>query len=76
MAPDAVFSEGKYKSGLWDLVGQDRMKSRGMTETELHEYYRQRNLLKASVTGRQKPISRFALRTGLESSSRIQARDS
>jgi NAD(P)-dependent dehydrogenase (short-subunit alcohol dehydrogenase family) len=52
VAPDAVFSEGKYKSGLWDLVGQDRMKARGMTETELHEYYRNRNLLKASVTGR------------------------
>jgi len=52
VAPDAVFSEGKYKSGLWELVGQDRMKSRGMTEAELHEYYRNRNLLKASVTGR------------------------
>jgi NAD(P)-dependent dehydrogenase (short-subunit alcohol dehydrogenase family) len=52
VAPDAVFSEGKYKSGLWDLVGQDRMKSRGMSEQELHEYYRNRNLLKASVTGR------------------------
>ncbi|MCC6493123.1 MAG: SDR family oxidoreductase [Pirellulales bacterium] len=52
IAPDAVFSEGKYKSGLWDLVGQDRMKARGMTEAELHEYYRNRNLLKAAVTGR------------------------
>jgi NAD(P)-dependent dehydrogenase (short-subunit alcohol dehydrogenase family) len=52
VAPDAVFAEGKYKSGLWDLVGQDRMKSRGMSEAELHEYYRNRNLLKASVTGR------------------------
>jgi len=52
IAPDAVFSEGKYKSGLWDLVGEDRMKSRGVSEAELHEYYRNRNLLKASVTGR------------------------
>ncbi|RIK85388.1 MAG: hypothetical protein DCC67_04010 [Planctomycetota bacterium] len=52
VAPDAVFAEGKYKSGLWDLVGQDRMKARGMTEAELHEYYRNRNLLKAAVTGR------------------------
>jgi NAD(P)-dependent dehydrogenase (short-subunit alcohol dehydrogenase family) len=52
IAPDAVFSEGKYKSGLWNLVGEDRMKSRGMSEEELHEYYRNRNLLKASVTGR------------------------
>jgi NAD(P)-dependent dehydrogenase (short-subunit alcohol dehydrogenase family) len=52
IAPDAVFAEGKYKSGLWNLVGEDRMKSRGMSEPELHEYYRNRNLLKASVTGR------------------------
>jgi NAD(P)-dependent dehydrogenase (short-subunit alcohol dehydrogenase family) len=52
IAPDAVFSEGKYKSGLWELVGEDRMKARGINEKELHEYYRNRNLLKAAVTGR------------------------
>lgn len=52
IAPDAVFSQGKYKSGLWDIVGEDRMKARGISETELHEYYRDRNLLKAAVTGR------------------------
>jgi NAD(P)-dependent dehydrogenase (short-subunit alcohol dehydrogenase family) len=52
VAPDAVFSEGKYKSGLWDLVGEDRMKARGINEDQLHEYYRNRNLLKAAVTGR------------------------
>ncbi|MCJ7692248.1 MAG: SDR family oxidoreductase [Sedimentisphaerales bacterium] len=52
VAPDAVFSEGKYKSRLWNLVGEDRMKSRGISEDELHEYYRNRNLLKAAVTGR------------------------
>jgi NAD(P)-dependent dehydrogenase (short-subunit alcohol dehydrogenase family) len=52
VAPDAVFSEGKYKSGLWELVGEDRMKARGISESELHEYYRDRNLLKAAVTGR------------------------
>jgi len=52
VAPDAVFSEGKYKSGLWDLVGKNRMKARGINEDELHEYYRNRNLLKAAVTGR------------------------
>ena len=48
VAPDAVFSEGKYKSGLWESVGQDRMKARGINEDELHAYYRNRNLLKAS----------------------------
>jgi NAD(P)-dependent dehydrogenase (short-subunit alcohol dehydrogenase family) len=52
VAPDAVFSEGKYKSGLWELVGEDRMKARGISEDELHKYYRNRNLLKAAVTGR------------------------
>ena len=52
VAPDAVFSEGKYKSGLWQEVGEDRMKVRGLNEKELHEYYRSRNLLNAKVTGR------------------------
>jgi NAD(P)-dependent dehydrogenase (short-subunit alcohol dehydrogenase family) len=52
VAPDAVFSEGKYKSGLWELVGNERMKVRGISEKELHDYYRNRNLLKAAVTGR------------------------
>jgi len=52
VAPDAVFSEGKYKSGLWELVGKDRMKVRGLSEEKLHEYYRKRNLLKTAVTGR------------------------
>ena len=52
VAPDAVFAEGAYKSGLWQEVGTDRMKARGLDEEGLHEYYRQRNLLKARVTGR------------------------
>jgi len=52
VAPDAVFSEGKYRSGLWEEVGANRMKARGLDEEGLHEYYRNRNLLKAAVTGR------------------------
>jgi NAD(P)-dependent dehydrogenase (short-subunit alcohol dehydrogenase family) len=52
VAPDAVFSEGKYRSGLWEEVGAERMKARGLDEQGLHEYYRSRNLLKAAVTGR------------------------
>jgi len=52
VAPDAVFSEGKHKSGLWQEVGPGRMKARGLDEKGLHEYYRNRNLLKARVTGR------------------------
>jgi len=52
VAPDAVFSEGKFKSGLWEEVGPDRMRARGLDEQGLQEYYRSRNLLKARVTGR------------------------
>jgi NAD(P)-dependent dehydrogenase (short-subunit alcohol dehydrogenase family) len=50
VAPDAVFSDGAYKSGLWAAVGPDRMKARGLDEAGLEEYYRNRNLLKAKVT--------------------------
>ena len=52
VAPDAVFSEGEHKSGLWQEVGPDRMRARGLDEKGLQEYYRNRNLLKARVTGR------------------------
>ena len=52
VAPDAVFAEGKYTSGLWQEVGADRMKARGLDEDGLREYYRQRNLLKVKITGR------------------------
>ena len=52
VAPDGVFSEGKYKSGLWAAVGPDRMRARGLDEKGLQEYYRNRNLLKAKITGR------------------------
>ena len=52
VAPDAVFSEGKYKSGLWEEIGPARVQARGLDEKQLQEYYRDRNLLKTSVTGR------------------------
>jgi len=52
VAPDAVFSEGQYKSGLWEEIGPSRMQARGLDEKELQEYYRNRNLLKIRVTGR------------------------
>jgi len=51
VAPDAVFSHGSRKSGLWATVGPDRMRSRGLDEQGLEEYYRKRNLLKIKVTG-------------------------
>ena len=50
VSPDAVFSHGPKRSGLWAQVGPDRMKARGLDEKGLEEYYRQRNLLKARVT--------------------------
>jgi NAD(P)-dependent dehydrogenase (short-subunit alcohol dehydrogenase family) len=50
VSPDAVFSHGSRKSGLWAQVGPDRMKARGLDEKGLEEYYRQRNLLKMRVT--------------------------
>ncbi|MBF0283990.1 MAG: bifunctional aldolase/short-chain dehydrogenase [Magnetococcales bacterium] len=50
VAPDAVFSGGAARSGLWAEVGPGRMKARGLDEKGLEEYYRQRNLLKARVT--------------------------
>ncbi|MFA5865741.1 MAG: SDR family NAD(P)-dependent oxidoreductase [Phycisphaerae bacterium] len=50
VAPDAVFSGGTHKSGLWAEVGPDRMKARGLDEKGLEEYYQSRNLLKVKVT--------------------------
>ncbi len=50
VAPDAVFSDGTRKSGLWQQIGPDRMKARGLDEKGLEEYYRSRNLLKAQIT--------------------------
>jgi len=50
VSPDAVFSHGEVRSGLWAEVGPDRMKARGLDEKGLEEYYRTRNLLKARVT--------------------------
>ena len=47
--PDAVFGDEKVSSKLWDLVGPERMKSRGLDADGLREYYRRRNLLKERV---------------------------
>ncbi len=63
--PDGVFSDaGGVKSGLWALVGPDRMKARGLDEQGLEEYYQNRNLLKTPVTARHvgKAVLYFATR--------------
>jgi len=46
---DAVFGNDNVSSGLWDVVGPDRMKARGLDPEGLREYYRERNLLKETV---------------------------
>ena len=50
VSPDAVFSHGACRSGLWAEVGPGRMKARGLDEAGLEAYYQNRNLLKAQVT--------------------------
>ena len=46
---DAIFDDHGVSSGLWDVVGPDRMRSRNLDPEGLKEYYRERNLLKAEV---------------------------
>ncbi len=49
VTPDAIFGDEEVSSRLWDIVGPERMKSRGLDPDGLKEYYRQRNLLKTRV---------------------------
>ena len=49
---DAVVGDDEVPSGLWELVGPDRMKSRGLDPEGLRAYYRDRSLLKVEVTAR------------------------
>jgi len=64
VAPDAVFSHGARKSGLWQEIGPERMNARGLSPEGLEEYYRNRNLLKARITARHvaKAVLFFAAR--------------
>ncbi len=52
LAPDAVFGDDRTPSGLWAEVGPGRAKAHGIDPSRLEEHYRERNLLKARVTGR------------------------
>ena len=52
VSPDGVFSAGQFKSGLWQEIGPDRMKARGLDEKGLEQYYKNRNLLKTRITAR------------------------
>jgi rhamnose utilization protein RhaD (predicted bifunctional aldolase and dehydrogenase)/NAD(P)-dependent dehydrogenase (short-subunit alcohol dehydrogenase family) len=64
VAPDAVFSHGARKSGLWLEIGPERMSARGLSPEGLEEYYQNRNLLKAKITARHvgKAVLFFATR--------------
>jgi len=47
--PDAVFGDEAVSSGLWDLVGPERMAARGLSPQGLRDFYRQRSLLKVPI---------------------------
>ena len=49
--PDAVFGDAQVSSKLWDEIGPDRMRSRGLDAQGLKDYYRNRSLLKVDVLG-------------------------
>ena len=54
VAPDAVFASGEIRSGLWADIGPDRARARGLDPNDpdaLAAFYRERNLLKATVEG-------------------------
>jgi rhamnulose-1-phosphate aldolase/alcohol dehydrogenase len=52
LAPDAVFGDARHPSGLWQEVGPGRAKAHGIDPARLEAHYRDRNLLKARITGR------------------------
>lgn len=49
---DAVFGDDEVPSRLWQEVGPDRMRARGLDATGLRTFYRDRSLLKTEVLPR------------------------
>jgi NAD(P)-dependent dehydrogenase (short-subunit alcohol dehydrogenase family) len=49
--PDAVFGSAETPSGLWQAVGPDRARARGLDLSGLEDFYRERSLLKIRLTG-------------------------
>jgi rhamnose utilization protein RhaD (predicted bifunctional aldolase and dehydrogenase)/NAD(P)-dependent dehydrogenase (short-subunit alcohol dehydrogenase family) len=49
---DAVFGDAAVPSQLWQEVGPDRMRARGLDEAGLRDFYRDRSLLKVPVLPR------------------------
>jgi len=50
VTPDAVFGGGAHPSGLWAEVGPERAKARGLEFDKLQSFYRDRNLLKTTIS--------------------------
>ncbi len=50
ITPDAVFSAGSHPSGLWQSVGPSRAEAHGIKNSDLPEFYRNRNLLKSRIS--------------------------
>lgn len=46
---DAIFSSGSVSSGLWNKVGPERARRRGIPVEDLPDFYKERNLLKTRV---------------------------
>ncbi|HTQ79514.1 MAG TPA: bifunctional aldolase/short-chain dehydrogenase, partial [Thermoanaerobaculia bacterium] len=49
--PDAIFGTSETPSGLWQEVGPDRARARGLDLNGLEDFYRKRSLLKVRLTG-------------------------
>jgi rhamnose utilization protein RhaD (predicted bifunctional aldolase and dehydrogenase)/NAD(P)-dependent dehydrogenase (short-subunit alcohol dehydrogenase family) len=49
---DAIFSADDVPSGLWNQVGPERAKRRGLEPEALPDYYQNRNLLKTRIEAR------------------------
>jgi len=52
LTPDAVFGDTAAPSGLWNEVAPSRSKTHHVAAADLPAFYRDRNLLRARVTGR------------------------
>ena len=49
VCPDAVFGCGDNPSGLWQEIGPDRARAKGLDADALEAHYRDRNMLKSLI---------------------------
>jgi NAD(P)-dependent dehydrogenase (short-subunit alcohol dehydrogenase family) len=50
VCPDAVFGCGDNPSGLWQEIGPDRARAKGLDAAALESHYRDRNMLKSLIS--------------------------